>query len=345
MKKKNILNLIKYHSEENNTAFRNEAYEIARYFDEVGDYQLAEYIMALMSDANLYVPQEYYNDLTYLQKVNIDNTSLLLPDSIKEDMLGIINAVNHNVGINKFIFEGAPGTGKTETVKHIARITEKDLLNVNFENIIDSKMGQTSKNIMSLFNEINNLNHPEKTLILFDEIDAIAMNRIDSNDLREMGRATSTILKGLDTLNEKIVIIATTNLFNAFDKALTRRFDSIINFDRYSRDDLLIISESILNFYLQKFKNAGKNIRLFRKIISLMDEIYYPGEMKNLIKTSLAFSNPNSEYDYLRRLYLTIKNSSEIDIRTLREEKFTLREIELLSGISRSSISREEQGW
>lgn len=345
MKKKNVLNLIKYHSEGNNTAFRNEAYEIARYFDKVGDYQLAEYIMALMSDANLYVPQEYYNDLTYLQKVNIDNTSLLLPDSIKEDMIGIINAVNHNVGINKFIFEGTPGTGKTETVKHIARITEKDLLSVNFENIIDSKMGQTSKNIMALFNEINNLNHPEKTLILFDEIDAIAMNRIDSNDLREMGRATSTILKGLDTLNDKIVIIATTNLFNAFDKALTRRFDSIINFDRYSREDLLIISESILNFYLQKFKNAGKNIRLFRKIISLMVDIYYPGEMKNLIKTSLAFSNPNSEYDYLRRLYLTIKNSSEIDIRTLREEKFTLREIEVLTGISRSSISREEQGW
>ncbi len=37
MKKKNILNLIKYHTERNETAFRNEAYEIAKYFDKSND--------------------------------------------------------------------------------------------------------------------------------------------------------------------------------------------------------------------------------------------------------------------------------------------------------------------
>ncbi|TBW67918.1 AAA family ATPase, partial [Staphylococcus capitis] len=39
MKKKNILNLIKYHFERNNTQFRNESIEIDRYFDNIGDYQ------------------------------------------------------------------------------------------------------------------------------------------------------------------------------------------------------------------------------------------------------------------------------------------------------------------
>ena len=42
MKKKNILNLIKYHAEKNEDAFRNEAYEIAKYFDKSNDYQLSE---------------------------------------------------------------------------------------------------------------------------------------------------------------------------------------------------------------------------------------------------------------------------------------------------------------
>ena len=46
MKKKNIINLIRYHSEGNEAGFRSEAYEIAKEFDQVGDYQLAEYIMA-----------------------------------------------------------------------------------------------------------------------------------------------------------------------------------------------------------------------------------------------------------------------------------------------------------
>lgn len=34
--------------------------------------------------------------------------SLNLPTEIMEDIKGIINAVNHNVGINKFLFEGLP---------------------------------------------------------------------------------------------------------------------------------------------------------------------------------------------------------------------------------------------
>ena len=57
MKKKNILNLIKYHAEKNEDAFRNEAYEIAKYFDKINDYQLSEYIMALLSDTNTFSPQ------------------------------------------------------------------------------------------------------------------------------------------------------------------------------------------------------------------------------------------------------------------------------------------------
>ncbi|HEM1599093.1 TPA: AAA family ATPase, partial [Listeria monocytogenes] len=57
MKKKNVLNLIKYHSEKNDFQFRNEAIEIARYFDTIGDSQLSEYIMSLLSTANTFVPQ------------------------------------------------------------------------------------------------------------------------------------------------------------------------------------------------------------------------------------------------------------------------------------------------
>ncbi|MRY42824.1 AAA family ATPase, partial [Parabacteroides distasonis] len=162
-----------------------------------------------------------------------------------------------------------------------------------------SKLGQTSKNIASLFEEIRNFSHPEKLIILFDEIDAIAIDRINSNDLREMGRATSSVLKGMDSLNENIVLIATTNLFDAFDKALTRRFDSVIDFNRYKREDLIEIGEAILNELLSKFKFAGRNMRLFKKIISLMETIPYPGELKNLLKTVIAFSNPSNEYDYL----------------------------------------------
>lgn len=341
MKKANIINLIKYYAENNDSGFRNEAYQIANEFDKTGDYQLSEYIMALLSNTNTFVPQINENELTFVKKMEVGGSPLPLPEEIKSDIIGIINAAGHGIGVNKFLFQGAPGTGKTETVKHIARILDRELFVVDFAFIIDSKLGQTGKNIAKLFDEINNLVSPEKVVILFDEIDALALDRTDSKDIREMGRATTSVLKGLEGLNKNILLIATTNLYDHFDKALIRRFDSVIDFNRYSREDLLEISEIILNYYLSKFKNAGRNIRLFKKIISSIEDIPYPGDLKNIIKTSLAFSNPNEEYDYLKRLYITISENKDMDLKNLKKKGFTVREIEILTGISKSQVSRE----
>ena len=342
MRKKNILNLIKYYAEHNDAGFRNEAYIIAKLFDQAGDSQLAEYIMALLSGANAFVPQSNEYQSSFFNKVSLAGDSLPLPTSIMEDIIGVINSIRHHAGFNKFLFEGDPGTGKTETVKQIARILNRDLSSVDFDSVIDSKLGQTSKNIASVFQEIRALPNPEKAIIMFDEIDAIALDRINSNDLREMGRVTSSVLKGLDGLNGGIVLIATTNLFAQFDKALTRRFDAIINFNRYNKNELLDIAESILNDLLIQFKFDDRNMRLFRKIISTMNKIPYPGELKNIIKTSVAFSDPTSEYAYLKKLYEAVSGPS--DIKTLQNQGFSIREIEILTSISKSQVARELQG-
>ena len=341
MKKIDVINLIKYYSESNDSAFRNEAYKIANAFDKAGDCQLAEYIMALLSDANTFVPQMAEYTSSFFEKVEITNFSLPLPEKIKDDVIGIVNAIGHDVGVNKFLFEGPPGTGKTETVKQIARILNRELYMAKFDSIIDSKLGQTSKNLSIVFEEISKLPHPENIIILFDEIDALALDRLNSNDLREMGRATSTLLKELDKLTDNIVLIATTNLYKSFDKALIRRFDSVINFNRYTKEDLIEVAESILNEYLAKFDNVAKDLRLYRKIVALMDPLIYPGDLKNLIKTSLAFSSSKNQYDYLVRLYESI-TSAKIngDIKKLQEQNFTIREIEHLTGISKSQVSR-----
>ena len=104
MKKKNVVNLIKYYSEENDAGFRSEAYEIAKDFDRLGDHQLAEYIMALMSNTNTFIPQMSESESALFEKIEPIGDSLWLPDSITQDLLGIVHAVAHNAGINKFTF-------------------------------------------------------------------------------------------------------------------------------------------------------------------------------------------------------------------------------------------------
>ncbi len=340
MKKKNVVSLIKYYAEKNDAGFRNEAYEIAREFDSSGDYQLAEYIMSLLSNVNTFVPQMENHESAFFEKINTSVGSLLFPDAIMQDLFGVVNAIGHHVGVNKFLFQGAPGTGKTEAVKQLANILEREVFMVDFSAIIDSKLGQTQKNISELFKEMNGFVNLDKVLILMDEIDAIALDRTNQHDMREMGRATSAMLKGLDRLDDRIVLIATTNLYDYFDKALLRRFDSIISFNRYTREDLLGIAEKMLDQYLVKFKLANRDIRIFRKIMNLLEEMPYPGDLKNIIKTAVAFSDPADGQDYFRRLYYGVCGYAPEDIKLLQEQKFTVREIEILTKKSKSSVSR-----
>ena len=90
-KKKNIINLIRYHSEGNEAGFRSEAYEVAKEFDQLGDYQLAEYIMALLSNANTFVPQVSDLSSGFFEKVTVGNDPLPLPKLIEQDVMGMVN--------------------------------------------------------------------------------------------------------------------------------------------------------------------------------------------------------------------------------------------------------------
>lgn len=157
MKKQSIMNLVRYHVEKNEEAFTSEVAEIAKEFDQSGDSAMADYLMELVSSANYYVPQNSYKNLHYLTKVDYTNTSLLLPEIIEEDILGITRAISQKTDLTKFLFYGAPGTGKTESAYQIARILERDLLRVDFEQLIDSRLGETAKNVSILFDEINHL--------------------------------------------------------------------------------------------------------------------------------------------------------------------------------------------
>lgn len=340
MKKQSIMNLVRYHVEKNEEAFISEVAEIAKEFDQSGDSVMANYLMELVSNANYYVPQSSYKNLHYLTKVDYTNTSLLLPEIIEEDILGITRAISQKADLTKFLFYGAPGTGKTESAYQIARILGRDLLRVDFEQLIDSRLGETAKNVANLFDEINHLAFG-KIIILMDEIDALVLDRVNANDLREMGRVTSAFIKELDRLNENAVIIATTNLFSNFDKAIVRRFDATVSFDRYSKEDLIEIADAILSSTLKKNANSKQDMRLFNKILKSMESIPFPGDLKQIIKTSVAFSSEANEYDYLRKIYFALNDNKKIDIQRLNDEGYTTREIEILSRIPKSSVSRK----
>lgn len=344
LKKQSLVNLVKYHVEKNDEAFAIEVAEIAKEFEASGDSSVAQYLMDLVSNASFYVPQANYRNMRFLRKAEYSSQPLMLPDVIEEDVIGITKAISKKSGLSKFLFFGAPGSGKTESVYQIARLLNKDILTVSFEQLVDSRLGETAKNVSLLFDEISRLPYG-RVIVLFDEIDTLVLDRVNRNDLREMGRVTSVFLKGIERLNDNIPIIATTNLIENFDKAILRRFDATVSFDRYSKDDLISIADSMLTSSLKHATNSKQDIRLFNKILRNLNVVPFPGDLKQIIKAAVAFSDESNEYDYLRRIFLALNGSpSSVDIQKLNEEGYTTREIEILSRVPKSSVSRKLRG-
>ena len=113
MKKQDVVNLVKYYVEKNDSGFRNQVAEIANDFEMNGDVELGSYLMDLISTTNFYTPQNNYRDLVFLKKNDLSNKPIFLPDCIKNDILGLIRSVDRNIHISKVLLYGKPGTGKT----------------------------------------------------------------------------------------------------------------------------------------------------------------------------------------------------------------------------------------
>lgn len=341
MKKQDIVNLIKYHVDKDEVSFRNIATSIAREFYENGDEQIAKYIVGLLSGPISFSPQDISDNYGYFTLVEKNASVLLLPTALKQDLEGVINACKSKLGINKIIFEGKPGTGKTESALIIAKALKRELLMVNSQKIIDSRLGQSAKNLSDVFEFINLVSKKGNYVFLLDEIDSLVMDRINNKDLREMGRVTSTFLIELEKLNPNAILIATTNLFKELDRALTRRFDVCVSFDRYTKEDCGILAIHFLKELSTTDNFEKSDYRLIQKLFEYSHLDLSPSEIRNLIKLSLAFTGNNKESFIKRISYGLGYNFDDSLTSDPRASNFTTRDLEMLTNKSKSSISRK----
>ena len=137
------------------------------------------------------------------------------------------------------IFYGGPGTGKTETVYQLARATQRDILIVDVPQIKDKWVGESEKNVKSIFDQYRALAKKNKLtpILLFNEADSIFSKRITNleHSVDQMyNTMQNIILQEMENLEG--ILIATTNLTDNLDKAFERRFLYKIKFERPSAD-------------------------------------------------------------------------------------------------------------
>lgn len=115
---------------------------------------------------------------------------------------------------------GPPGTGKTLLAGHAAAVLKRPFYVARLDSLISSLLGETAKNIRSIFDFIPHKN----AVLLLDEIDAIAKIRDDTQELGEIKRVVNTLIQGLDSIDDQTVVIGATNHSHLLDKAIWRRF-------------------------------------------------------------------------------------------------------------------------
>lgn len=216
-----------------------------------------------------------YNIIT--PKVTFKN--LVLSDKVKQQLNSSLDLINLNKTFNEMnsvLFErkkylaynlhGESGTGKTQTAKAIANYYKKDILIVNYSQLLSKFIGETGKNIEKYFKYAK-----ENDLVLFfDEADTLVANRM--NTMNSNSQDTNIFMQNLDEFEG--IIILTTNKFQDYDKAMMRRFINI----EYLLPDLDMRKD-----LLEKYMN---NISIDFNLISKNTEGLSGGEIINALKSS-----------------------------------------------------------
>ena len=147
--------------------------------------------------------------------------------------------------IGKILFVGPPGTGKTSSARALSRWFSLPLLEVRLSTIISKYLGETSKNIDSVFMLAKSL-HP--CILFIDEFDFVAKTRT-SDDHGAIKRAVNTLLKAVDEVSlveDGVLLIAATNYPQLLDYAAWRRFDKVLGFSLPDEEMRCKILEKVL---------------------------------------------------------------------------------------------------
>lgn len=168
---------------------------------------------------------------------NISLDSVILSDVNREKIQQFLKETQHSADlvryglkpVNRLLFYGDSGCGKTYLSKALANHLKYTMLYVDIANSIATD--NVSQNISTIFAYANQQKH---CIVFLDECDSIAWNRDagknqDSGDIR---RATNTTFQQLDQMDSTNIAIAATNMLPCLDPAFARRFDDKLEFRR-----------------------------------------------------------------------------------------------------------------
>ncbi len=137
---------------------------------------------------------------------------------------------------------GPPGTGKTLLAKALANQSGANFISVKGAELLSKYVGESEQAVREVFKKAKQV---APCIVFFDEIDALAPPRRESDGTRVSERVVSQLLTEMDGIEDlrEVLVLAATNRIDIVDPALLRsgRFDLIFNIPYPDEDELLEI--------------------------------------------------------------------------------------------------------
>ncbi|MBU3014670.1 ATP-binding protein [Poseidonibacter lekithochrous] len=163
----------------------------------------------------------------------------------------------------KIIFYGVAGTGKTLTALALAKSLKKDVLSFDCSKILSMYVGESEKNVRSIFDKYYELREQTKSepVLLLNEADQFLSGRstgAGSGSDKMHNQMQNIFLEQIEKFDG--ILIATTNLLENLDKAFSRRFNYKIEFIKPNKKQRIELWEKLLpsNLPLDKDFNINK---------------------------------------------------------------------------------------
>lgn len=189
--------------------------------------------------------------------------------------------------VERVLFCGPPGCGKTLSAEVLAFELNRPLCIIRLDSVVSSFLGETSANLRKVLDYIQSM----PMVVLFDEFDALAKERSNNAEHGELKRVVNTFLQMLDGYQGPSLIIAATNHEAMLDSAIWRRFEEVMVFSLPTLVQVKKLLEIKLRGVRRDFEITPEITGLFKKISHADIERILRRAIKDMILMSKEFLN------------------------------------------------------